>query len=216
MADLDEVYRLINKKDSRDCSDKDKPPLERTVKAYTKVVQELLSKPRARTDKSSWVVKESVDFFSKEKYVDVCFSNPKYVGPPKKGLKPWGGKNPPKGHYNMNDNRYNEYFSAGWASWSKSIDLPVVNKTKYSLERVVAEILWELTWNGWTEEESTGHINTIKDSINQARKEIKQGKCVKLPPKKKGGMTVVIPDIVSQQLVDIVNKESKKKNKYAP
>ncbi len=45
--------------------------------------------------------------------------------------------------------------------------------------------------------------------LSEAEKEIKRGKCVTLPPAKKGGLKLVIPDSVSNQLMDIVNKHKK-------
>lgn len=205
-VDLDKVYKHINKKD-RGCEPKkNAPTLQQTVDAYTKVVKELLSKPRVRKHSMSILVKESEDWFDKHKYAHVCLLNHRYTPPPK-GFKPWGGKKglPPK-HYNRNLAKYNRVFAFGWTPWSKIIDTPIVNEANYELSRQVAEILWELTFYGWTEEKNQNRGDEIKGKIKEAMKEIKEGKCVELPPKKKGGYTVVIPDCVSKQIVDIDNK----------
>jgi len=208
-ADFDKVFKLINKKDSRNAAACDRPPMEETVNSYTEVVKELLGKPRTRAYKMSWLVMESVDPLDKKKYADVCFLNSKYVAPAK-GLKPWGGKNPPKGHYNCNDDKHSRTFATGWTPWSKIIDTPIINEAKFHLDKVVAEILWEMTFYGWTEEKVNDRVEVISGKLKEALKEVKQGKCITLPPKKKGGLKVVIPDCVSQQIIDITNKYAKK------
>jgi hypothetical protein len=212
-ANLNEVYRLINEKD---CSYEDaskNPPLDTTVRAYTRVVNELLSKPKTKANKHPWLIQESTDTFDGKKYADVCFLNPKYVAP-KKGLKPWGGmkgKKLPKGHYDCNADKHNRTFAAGFTPWSKVIDTPIINDAGYSLEKALAELLWELTFYGWSESKVKENVKEIEGRIDEAVKEIKEGKCVELPPSKEGGLKIVIPDSVSQQLIDIANK--KKKNK---
>jgi len=206
-VDLDEVYRLINKKDSEIEPKSKAPTLQQTVDAYTSVVKELLEKPRTRKYSMSILVHEAEDWFDKHKYADVCFLNPRYVAPPK-GAKPWGGnKFPKKGkYYNCNLNKHNKTFAMGFTSWSKIIDTPIINDAKYSMEKVVAEILWELTFYGWTEKKCDDHAEEIKGKLKEAMKEIKEGKCIELPPKKKGGYKIVIPDCVSKQIVDIANQ----------
>jgi len=212
-ADLDKVFILINKKDSNNYAACDRPSMEQTVGSYTKVVQELLSKPRVRAYKYPWLVQESLDPFNHKKYADVCYLNPSYVEPAE-GLKPWGGskgKKVPKGYYDANNSKCSRTFGVGFTPWSKIIDTPIINEANYSLERVVAEILWEMTFYGWTEEKVKTKVFEITGKLKKAQKEIKEGKCVELPPKKKGGFTVVIPDSVSQQIIDITNKYAKKR-----
>lgn len=210
-VDLDTVYRLINKKDQRNYAACDRPELSTTIAAYTKVVKELLGKPRVRRYSMDLVVKESIDWFDKKPYPDVCFLNRRYVAP-KKGLKPWGckrGQKPPRGHYDVNANKHNQYFAAGMTPWSKIIDTPVVNEAGYKMEKVVAEILWELTFYGWTEDKVDASMKVIKGKLEKAMKEIKQGKSIELPPSEKGGYKIVIPDSVSQQFIDLANKRKK-------
>lgn len=215
-VDLEKVYKHINKKDRGMEPKKNAPTLEQTTEAYTRVVKELLSKPRVRKYSMSILVQESVDWFDKHKYADVCLLNHRYVAPPK-GAKPWGGnKFPKKGkYYNCNLSKHNRTFAFGWTPWSKIIDTPIVNEAGYELSKQVAEILWEMTFYGWTEQTANARGDEIKGKIKEAMKEIKEGKCVELPPKKKGGFKVVIPDCVSKQIVDIANgmKTSKKEEK---
>lgn len=210
-ANLDEVYRLINEKDSQNEVECDRPTLDTTVRAYTHVVEELLSKPKTKAYKLPWLIQESVDPFDGKKYADVCFLNPKYVAP-KKGLKPWGGvkgKKIPKGHYNCNLNKHNKTFACGFTPWSQVIDTPIVNEAGFPLEKVLAELLWELTFYGWTESRVKENVKEIEGRISEAVKEIKEGKCVELPPSKDGKFKIVIPDSVSKQFIDIANKRKK-------
>jgi hypothetical protein len=148
------------------------------------------------------LVKKELDWYDNHTYIDVCFLNNRYVAPPKYA-KPWGGKNPPKGHYNCNLSKYNKVFAMGFTAWSKLIDTPIVNEAELSSEELAAEILWELTFYGWTEKRVNSHVEGIKTKISKAVKEIK------LPPQKKGGYKIVIPDSVAKQIIDISNDETK-------
>lgn len=215
-VDTAKVFKYIHKKDSKYAAKCDRPSFKQVEASYLPVITELLSKPPAKPYKLPWLVKISHDPFDKKAYVDVCFLNPKYVEPPK-GAKPWGCKSkkdiPPKGHYNCNDDKYNQTFAAGWVPWSKIIDTPIVNETTLPLDTMVAEILWEITFYGWSEEKTAVHVKEIKGKIAESLDEIKEGKCVEIPPTKKGGMKVVIPDSVSKFLIDESNRLSKKKRK---
>jgi hypothetical protein len=209
-VDLDAVYALINKKDCGTEPKKNAPTLKQTTDAYTPVVHELILKPKARKYSMSILVKMSEDWFDKHLYPDVCFLNPKYVAPPK-GYKPWGGtKNMPPKHYNCNANKHNKTFAMGFTPWSKLIDTPIVNEAGYANESVLAEILWELTFYGWTEKKVDVRVKEIEGKIKEAMKEVKAGKCIELPAKKKGGIKIVIPDSVSKDIIDISNKFNKK------
>ena len=211
-SDLNEVYAIINKRDvSLAAVDGEPPTVEQTEFNYSRVVKELLSKPPVKAYSMPFLVTDQVDPFDKTPFIDVCLRNRKYVKPPK-GAKPWGGvrgKKVPKGKYNCNLNKYNERFSIMGIRWSELIDTPIENKTKCSIEEVVSHILWELTFDGWTEEKAAEKTKFIMERIQEAEKDVHEGKCVTLPPTEKGGLSVVIPDSVNQQLMDIVNKMKK-------
>jgi hypothetical protein len=212
-ADLEKVYRLINKRDGGNAAECDRPTMETTVRGYTHVVKELLGKPRVKAYSMPILVKDSVDPFDKSKFVDVCLLNPKYVAP-KKGLKPWGcrrGQKPPKGCYDCNGNKHNRTFAFMGIAWSKIIDTPIHFESKCSLEVALARLLWEMTFDGWTEAQVAENMKVLKGKLLEAEKEIKKGECVTLPPKKGGKWKIVIPDCVSKQIVDIANKYAKKK-----
>jgi hypothetical protein len=205
----DATFKYINKKDQKWAAKCDRPSLETTTESYRKVLEELTAKPKAKPYKMPIFVRMSKDFFNKTLYVDVCFLNPKYEAPAK-GLKPWGGK-PPEGHYNCNLNKHSQYFAFGWTPWSKIIDTPVElhrSVKKLSPEAILGEILWELTFNGWSEEDAEKKGKEILSRCEEAKKDIKEGKFVELPPKKKGDFKVVIPDCVQQQIKDIMDKSA--------
>ncbi len=212
-ADLDNVFKIINERDSGYAAACDRPSMETTVKGYTHVVKELMGKPKTRQYSMPILVRDAVDPFNKTPFVDVCLLNPKYVAP-RKGLKPWGGKRgqkPPKGCYDCNCNKHNEVFAFMGMAWSKIIDTQVIIESKCSLEKALACILWEMTFDGWTEEQVAGNMKVLEEKLAQADKEIKEGKFVELPSKEGDKWKVVIPDCVSQQIIDAANKKSKKK-----
>lgn len=212
-ADLPKVYLLINKKDQRNIAACDRPSLAVTIASYSAVVEELLSKPKAKPYKYSWLVTKTYDPLDKIKYPDVCFLNHDYVAP-KKGLKPWGGghgRKTPKGHYNCNANKHNRTFAAGWTPWSKVIDTPIINEGKFSLEKMLAELLWELTFYGWTEKKADESRAIIEKRLDEAIKEIDRGEYIEVPPKKEGGFKVVIANSAVKDITAISNKLKKKK-----
>ena len=211
-ADLDKVYALINKRDSGNAAACDRPTLAQAVFNYSRVVKELLGKPRVKAYSMPILVETRTDPFDKKPYIDVCLLNTRYEAPPK-GAKPWGGKRGqkvPKGKYNCNANKHNRCFSLMGVPWSKLIDTEIRIETKCTIEEALARLLWELTFDGWTEEKAKEKTAFIMDRIKEAEKEIKAGKCITLPPKKKGGLKVVIPDAVTKQLMDIINKPCSK------
>lgn len=186
-CNLNAVYRLINKKDRQYVAKCDRHTLKETIAQYEPVVLELLTKPITKAYSLSWMVQESIDRYNNTPYADVCFFNPKYVAPPE-GAKPWGGsrgKKIPAGHYNCNLSKYNRTFAAGFVPWSKIIDTPIINEAGYPLERLVAEILWEITFYGWTEEKVMTKVDNIMEQVKDAKKEIKSGNYTELVPAKK-------------------------------
>lgn len=210
-ANLDKVYQLIFEKDQQNIAECDRTPLDVVITSYSRVVKELLSKPKTKAYDMPFLLENVTDPFDGETRPSICFLNTKYVAP-KKGLKPWGGRKgvkTPKGYYNCNANKHNRTFATGMTPWSQIIDTPIINKTKHSMEVVLAELLWELTFYGWTEERVAVFTEEIHHRLDEAMQEIKEGKCVELPPKTEDGYKIVIPDSVSKQIIDIANKKKK-------
>ena len=165
---------------------------EQTAKSYSRVIQELLKKPRSRAYQYPILVKMTRQ--DGESYPDVSLLNTKAVPPPK-GLRPWGGK-PRKGYYNCNLSKYSPHFAFGYTSWSKIVDTPVINRARLKNHELLAVILWELTFNGWTEEQCNDSMQMLKEKLDEARKDIKAGRCIVLPKKGEKGFKIVIPDSV--------------------
>lgn len=202
-VNLPQVYKLIYKKDLQNVAACDRHTLEECNASYERVVKELLSKPKTKAYTMPWLVRTSTDPFTKKKYVEVCFLNPKYVAPAK-GLKPWGGKNPPKGCYNINLNKHNRIFASGFTPWRKVIDTPIVIEAKCSITKAVAEILWEMTFYGWTDASVKNKVEEIMGKINEAKNDVKNGKYTELSASKDGGFKIVIPDSVSKEIKNII------------
>ena len=153
-----------------DSSSMKKASVEVVRKAYSSVIRELLAFPKQRAGRMPICVREVTD--QGEKSYDVAFLNPAYIQPPK-GLKPWGGKNPPKGHYNCNANKFNQYFSFGYTEWHKLIDTEVRYDNTLTESQVLAEILWELTFNGWTAAACKKAVKKLEKLLSEAVSEIK-------------------------------------------
>lgn len=171
--------------------------LQKTQIAYQGVIDELLALSKSKPFKYSICVDLSKDWFSKE-YIDVYLLNPMYVKPTK-GLKPWGGK-APKGYYNINLKKHNKTFAFGYTSWSKLIDTFITNKTKLKQFEILAEILLELTFNGFTEKENQKFVDDLSKKFKKSINEIKKGKFTKLKKQNKNGYDVVIPNSVNEQI----------------
>jgi hypothetical protein len=115
-----------------------------------------------------------------ESYYHVDFLNPKYEEPPQ-NYKPWGGTNPPDGHYNVNLNKYNKFFAIMGSNRNQLIDAPVivdqsVIDTNITNEQIVAEILWEITFYGFSEKKTEKFLNNLKKRVNSAKKSVSKKK----------------------------------------
>ena len=105
-----------------------------------------------------------------EEYIDVGLWNPGYVPPPE-GLAPeYGlrGTEPSIGHYNAEADIHQKHFGMGLTPWAELIDAAVyvsdveaVGRLAPTLAHVLAEVLWEMTFYGY----SDAAIKDIKDSI---------------------------------------------------
>ena len=170
----DKLFKYLCDKDTRPIKLSDK--MKSTVAGYGSVIEELKSKKKVKPDEMPIVVRTAKDVFDGTKFIDVCFLNPNYVAP-KKGLKPWGGKNPPKGHYNCNAKKHNQYYGFGYSEWSKIIDTKVIREDiKIPFYVCLAEILYEMTFHGFTEKEVNTFNKKLCKSLTKALKQIKKEK----------------------------------------
>jgi hypothetical protein len=209
----EKMFQHLFKRDQRVFSTGKKIDIEQTRGAYSHVLNELLDKPKAKSFKYPICVKTTVDPFDKRKFTDVCLINPNYEAPAP-GLKPWGG-NPPEGHYNLNLNKHNQWFAFGWTTWSKLIDTTVLIQTEKPLPlwQVLGYILWDLTFDGWTEKLTEKNHKVLEKQLAKSMKQIKEGKCTRIAKKEGDSFSVVIPDCVKKQIKDIVTKYENKNKK---
>lgn len=203
-VNLPKVYEHINTKDNS-YEGKEPVKIETTINSYSKVVKELTSNKKAKPYKYSILVDRIEDWYDKSLYFEVSLLNKRYVPPPV-GLKPWGGgrgKSVPEGYYNCNNTKYNKKFAFGSVKWSEIIDTPIINNTDLSNDQLLGEILWELTFYGWTEAKIKKTWDTIGKRVKEAKREVKEGKYIELLPKKEGGTKIIIPESLIEKLEDI-------------
>jgi hypothetical protein len=140
--------------------------LEETAACYRHVIEELLSKPKIGAGPMPIVLVPSREPEKSGKF-EVLLLNRRAVDPPARA-KPWGGRHPPPGYYNCNLVKYNRYYTMAGVAWSQIIDTPVINKGDYPPPVAMAEILWELTFHGWTEEENKKFMDELKHRLQEA------------------------------------------------
>lgn len=117
-----------------------------------------------------------------EPYIDVSLMNPNFVETPK-DLEPYysNDHSVPKGHYNANSECFHPILGVTGSDWSSLIDATVwledekVLQLAPTLEHVVAHIVWEITFIGFTEEGCKKIWDGIKKDI-ETYFEAKEGK----------------------------------------
>ena len=189
-VDLTKVYKLIYKKNLKNVAKYDRPQLNTIINQYSKVVEELLALKPHKPYKYPWYIKYEDDWYEtycKEhnekyngdgKYISVCLYNPHYVKPDS-SLKPYGRMKKekiPKGHYDCNADKHQEFFAAGFTSWNNVIDSEVIISIKISLERAITELLWELTFYGWTNKTVKENCKKLQNSLEESLKSMESGK----------------------------------------
>lgn len=173
-VDHSRIFSYIVMKDSGYACACDRTSLDTATKAYSHVIAELLAIPSSKPSKYPICVKHTIDPFNNEKYIEVCLFNPKYVAPDP-SLKPWGGtkgKKIPKGYYDCNADKHNEYFGFGMEKWSKVIDAPIIDEIKLGSHELAAEILWELTFYGWTDKSREEFRSELDKRFKEAKKNL--------------------------------------------
>lgn len=203
-ADLAKTYQYINDKDNGYVR---KTPilLSRTSLAYSRVIKELLDKRKAKPFKYKILVELNEDWFDKQKYIDVSLLNPNYVEPAS-DLKPWGGgpgQKIPKGYYNCNAVRHNRRFAFGATKWSELIDTPIINNTDRSNEQILGELLWELTFYGWTEKTVKKTWSVIDKRLKEAKEDVKQGRYTEILPKNEGERKLIVTETFKKGFAQI-------------
>jgi hypothetical protein len=208
-ANLDKVYVLIHEHDQRTNGEYSCSSLNKIIYNYKRVVKELLEKPKIKPYSMPILIKSRKDLYSSNSYIDVCLLNTRYVKPPK-GAQPWGGKRGvkvPKGKYNCNAKKYNQYFSLAGVPWSKLIDTEIQIKSKCTLEKALAHLLWELTFDGWTEKQVEKNSALIMKYIKEVELEIERGQYNIISPKKKKNFKMIIPKSISKQIKKFLKEQ---------
>jgi len=211
--EFDSMIHYLFVKDSKTMSLNSETPLtiEKTNKSYKAVVDELLAIPSSTPCSFpifiSWNNEDDYlldgEVLTGRKYVDVGMINLNYVAPDA-SLKPYGcenNENPPEGHYNVNEEKHNKYYAFGLSDWSKIVDNEIISEiTELKEYELLAEILWELTFYGWTSKEQENFSDMLSERVEEAKKEIEEGNCIKFPKETEKGLDVIIPDCVSRDL----------------
>lgn len=176
-SDMEDVISYINSKYDDYICETDRQSLEQTDISYSAVIIELLSLPSRKPYKYSIVIKIESDPIDGKRYPSVLHLNHKYVKPVE-GLLPYfpsKGKRVPKGYFNANSDKYNQYFAFGYVDWAKIIDTSIVieeSAKELPMYAVLGEILWELTFNGWTREQNNYNNKNLIERLDNIMKNI--------------------------------------------
>lgn len=139
---------------------------------YGRVIDEMLALPVLGenypiiiTEQKEMFLDETSKKLEPQAYFDVAWLNPDFVEPPE-GLEPWGckeGEEPPEGHYDVNDEKYSKYLGMGMSPWEEFMESEVINKTPLTNAQAIAEILFEATFYGSTQEK----IKEFRDELKR-------------------------------------------------
>lgn len=143
---------------------------------YQNIISTLLRKRKTRS-KMHITIEKFVDVCD-ESYNEVYLLNPRYEEPPA-DLKCWGGKNPPKGYYNCNLKKYSKYWGFGDTPWAELVSSKVINNINLTIDELVAEIVWELTFHGYTEKQIHAFYGTLKTLVKEVKSKNKKEKKTK-------------------------------------
>lgn len=173
--DRTKIFEYIFIKDSQYIAECDRPTMEKVVRNYSHVIDELLSKPIVPPYKYPIVVRMNTDWYDGHEYLHSNFKNLSYEPPPE-NLKPfYSDKNHPQvpdGFYDANDEKYIDCYGFGMEKWSVIIDCDVLNESGKPIENAIGEILWELTFHGWTEKKAAANVEKIMECIEESIKTI--------------------------------------------
>jgi hypothetical protein len=177
-SNRESIFNYLVEKDSTYACEADRPTHEVVSRNYTHVIEELLDIENSESiDTPLYVDKKTDCFDPKIVYVDVTLKNLNYVAP-SEGLKAWGcenGGDPPEGYYDCNADKHQEFFAISFVEWNKLIDTEVIlgdNVKDMPIDSIVAEILWELTFYGWTQKQQKEEDARLKEILDERVKNI--------------------------------------------
>ena len=162
---------------------KNSPSFDEYMTAYKNVIVQMMLKP-IKKSKSAMPLyvsyQKEVFEGNDESYYSVSFLNLKYEEPPK-DCKPWGGSNHPEGYYNCNLNKYNKFFAVVGNNWTQLVNSTVMVDqsaldTNITNEQLVAEILWEITFYGYSEKKADQFVKNLNKRVTEAKKSLSKKK----------------------------------------
>ena len=179
-----------------------------TIKAYEDVIASVLSKPVNKRPTYSLILTLEEDVWEfVDEYIKVSYYNSRVDWLPEG-----------TGYEKYKDNNC-KFLGFGYDAWSVFADCDIVIDplvviklgADNLLEKIAAEILWEQTFYGFTEEK----LKEFKDMLNQRVEDIESGKIktVKLKKKKGDKYEVHIPEDMVEMLAPAKKKRSNKKKK---
>jgi hypothetical protein len=131
----------IREKDYVVESDKTKD-FDSLKEAYNHSIEELLLLNPSDKQTDDFEIEVYLDTSDDPAFVHVHYINKKFEGIPDE-------------EYDINDDRYQKYFAMGFTPWNEllSLDVTVRECMKHlTPEEICAELLWEITFYGFTEE----------------------------------------------------------------
>ena len=180
----DIISYLINKhRDQIEEYEKDvDEKLKNYAAGYAAVIEELLSFEPSEEQQTIELVLVKNDFLNEyEDWVKVLIQNNDYVKEPPENLKIWGGKEDendcPDGHYNVNWRGYNKHYGISGLDRNKLLDNPIeIEQDAFEfldrrIEAVVGEILHELTFQGFLEEDCKEFWDEMNERVKNTKKE---------------------------------------------
>jgi hypothetical protein len=184
-CNLMSVYTILYHKHaaSTHAFQKNSPSFDEYTTAYKNVIVQMMLKP-IKKSKSAMPLyvsyQKEVFEGNDESYYSVSFLNLKYEEPPK-DCKPWGGNNHPEGYYNCNLNKYNKFFAVVGNNWTQLINSTVMVDqsaldTNITNEQLIAEILWEITFYGYSEKKADQFVKNLNKRITKVKKSLSKNK----------------------------------------
>ena len=143
---------------------------------YMEIIQELIDFAPRKTyrDQHELIVMRHTEFGGAEEYFHWSLTNKQYIEPDE-SLKPWGGdfediNDAPEGCYNVNHVQNIRSYSMAGIPWRILANLDVnvdMSTDGFSLEEVFGALLYDLTFDGFTEYEAHFGFKKKMDSIQE-------------------------------------------------
>lgn len=112
-------------------------------------------------------------------YWSVSILNRGFEEPPK-DLKPWGCTGddlPPEGYYDCNDLKYSKFFAVTGIPWNELVHKEVIVNCNrdFDINEIVAALIFEITFWGYTQEQCEEFLNEIKGRMDDYKEAKENG-----------------------------------------